>query len=66
MQPNEHMRDRNLEHLRVRSRPVPLCYSRDGADQASTETESGTALSAVLSAVTCVALFVVVYGGWAH
>jgi hypothetical protein len=58
-----------MQQLRVHSRPGPFCYSRERmADRAEArvEAEGGSALTAVLSVVTCVALFVVVYGGWGY
>ena len=54
----------NLEHLRVRARGAPLCYSReaqsDGTEQARNDTLSRAALT-VLGVATCAAAFLM---GW--
>jgi hypothetical protein len=54
----------NLEHLRVRARSAPLCYSRqaqsDGIEQARPDTLSSAALT-VLGVATCAAAFLM---GW--
>ena len=67
MPTDQHMPYRTFEHLRVRPRTAPLCYSRqvtsDGIDQARTDAQSSTVLT-VLSVVTCATTFLVVYGGW--
>ena len=67
MPANQHMPDSNSEHLHVRARSAPLCYSRqatsDVIHQARIDTQSSAVL-AVLSVVTCAAAFLVVYGGW--
>jgi hypothetical protein len=67
MPADQHMPDKTFEHLRVRPRTAPLCYSRqptsDGIDQARIDAQDSTVLT-VLSAVTCAATFLVVYGGW--
>jgi hypothetical protein len=67
MPSDQHMPYKNFEHLRIRARTAPLCYSRpptsDGTDQGCLDTQSNVVL-AVLSAVTCAATFLVVYGGW--
>jgi len=65
--PNQPNSQRSFEHLRVRARTAPLCYSRqptaDGIDKARIDAQSSTVLM-VLSVATCVATFLVVYGGW--
>ena len=67
MPANQHISQRTFEHLRVRARTPPLCYSRqptsDGIDKARIDAQSSTVLM-VLSVATCVATFLVVYGGW--
>lgn len=66
MPANQHMPDSNLEHLRVRARRAPLCYSRQARSdgiEARIDAQSGAVLM-VLSVATCAATFLVVYGGW--
>ena len=65
--PNQQISQRSFEDLRVRARTAPLCYSRqptaDGIHKARIDAQSSTVLM-VLSVATCVATFLVVYGGW--
>ena len=66
MPASQHIPDRNSQHLHVRARSAPLCYSRqatsDVIHQARIDTQSNAVLA--LSVVTFVAAFLVVYGGW--
>jgi hypothetical protein len=58
--------DRGVEHRATFRRPVPRCYSRPGMSRAISESfdrESNVVLIG-LSVATCVATFLVVYGGW--
>ena len=56
-----------IDQMHVRTRTAPICYSRQPTsvtgDEPSVD-ERSNAVVAVLSAVTCAATFLVVYGGW--
>lgn len=56
-----------LDHLRIRARGAPLCYSRhapsDTIDQERINARSSAAVM-MLSVMTCAAAFVIAYGGW--
>jgi hypothetical protein len=56
-----------LQHRDNFRRPVPRCYSRSRMAKAISESRIDTESNVVLvglSVVTCIATFVVVYGGW--
>ena len=59
--------DRGVEHRDAFRRRGPRCYSRPGMSRAVSESlidrESNVVLIG-LSVITCVAAFMVVYGGW--
>ena len=65
--PSEHYSsDRDL-HQGVHTRPGPRCYSRPGMSQAISESRVDTESNAILiglSVITCIAAFILVYGGW--
>ena len=67
MPSNHYYSDRDVEHRDTFRRPVPKCYSRAGMSKAVSESRIDRESNAILiglSVITCVATFVVVYGGW--
>jgi hypothetical protein len=65
--PDNHHSDRGVQHRDAFRRPVPKCYSRPGIPNAISESGidgEGNAILIGLSITTCVAAFVIVYGGW--
>jgi hypothetical protein len=64
---NQETQNANGVHLCSSARPGPLCYSQmptsNAIDHARIDARNSATL-AILTAVTCVAAFLVVYGGW--
>jgi hypothetical protein len=64
---NHYTSDTGLEHRDTFRRPAPRCYSRPGMSKAISESGNDRESNAILiglSITTCVAAFVIVYGGW--
>jgi hypothetical protein len=64
---NDHYPDRGVEYRDAFRRSVPKCYSRAEVLKAASESPIDRESNAVLiglSVITCVATFVVGYGGW--
>jgi hypothetical protein len=66
MPSNRDYSDRGVEHHHTLRRPVPKCYSRAGMSKVASESRNDRESNSILiglSLFTCVATFLMVYGG---